>query len=236
MSTATAPKDHSPDVDPRSRLIGFSDVELELLTRKIADGIRPECGEALRTLRTKSGLTQTQAGNAIRRAVNTISDWECNKAWPQSNAHLPLLLQEYGVPSSIILKSFGSENIDETLSPRSYLRLDAVGITAIEGKFMNSNRGKMLHSLTRLALSGSPKHMEIWYARLRENEEEQLRNRSINSPINKPKLLQDRAMWMAQSVGQSPDPGQDSESKPDPGQDHAPESGSPVVDPNEPGV
>jgi transcriptional regulator with XRE-family HTH domain len=199
---SAVPKDTDPDIDKRSRLIGLSDVELELLTRKVADGIRPECGESLKKLRLKAGLTQTQAGAVIRRAVNTVSDWENNKGWPTSNAHLPLLLQEFGVPGPILVRCFGSENIDESLSPRAYLKLDATGIAELEANFFKSQRGKMLFALTRLALSGSPKHMEMWYDRMRENAQDLVQKKSISASLSKPKLLE-RTNWVMQSMSSS---------------------------------
>jgi hypothetical protein len=203
-------------INPRELLGDMTDEEIELHTRTIADGVKPACGLSLRTLRCKSGRGLRDAAKVIRRAHNTLSDWENCTSWPQSNAHLPLLLQSFGVPPKIIVDAFGPDRLDESLNAAEYLSRDALGIAELELAYMTSKRGAVLMSITRAAINGSSRHAQLWLDRLEAVEREVMNRKSISVAISNSTNLKERALWLSGSVSKGePDQGQ---SEPDPGQ------------------
>ena len=206
-------------INPRDLLGDMPDSEIELHTRTIADGVKPACGLSLRTLRCQSGKGLREASKVIRRAHNTLSDWENCTTWPQSNAHLPLLLQSFGVPPQLIIDSFGpGHSFDDSLSPAEYLSRDALGIAELELAFMTSRRGSVLMALTKAAIAnGSATHAALWFERLADIEREVMDRKSITVSASN-RNTPERLLWMRQSVNKStpaPEPDPDLEGSKD---------------------
>ena len=197
--------------------------QLELHCRNIAGGRSKAASDSFRTLRLASGFSQEKTGQMCNRQANSISDYELNVSWP-SDPEITFckLLSSFGIPYSVLVSSFDTD-IDETLSVKSYLANDPV---QLEHWWFKTKRGKVLSQLGKKCEQGSHAHMRLFFELLERNQE--LVNSSLSVSLNDrtpTKMIQERAKWLSGSV-----------SKPDPGQGHAPEPGSPVIDPNEPGV
>jgi transcriptional regulator with XRE-family HTH domain len=189
--------------------------ELELLCRKISEG--KEAGrESFKRLRQASGMSQRAAGAVVGRSAVSVCDWEAaGRGWPASFDIMPRLLEAFGCSVKILAAVYGTE-YDERLEARAYLDGDPL---LIEADWYNRHRGKCLEVLTKRAQAGSVSHLTLFFDLMERTEAKLARTLSIQSGASpNPKLLEQRALWFEQSVGEAtPDPGQDSESKPDPG-------------------
>ena len=205
-------------INPRDLLGDMPDSEIELHTRTVAGGVRPACGMSLRTLRCSSGHSLRSAAKIIRRAFNTLSDWENCTSYPQpgstSYANLPLLLRQYGVPPKLLVDAFGSVQLDESLNAAEYLSRDALGIAELELAYMTSKRGAVLMSITHAALNGSSRHAQIWFDRLAASEREVLQRKSVEIQLSN-RNNRERAKWLEQSrsKGSSSEPKPSSEQR-----------------------
>ena len=193
--------------NPREMLADMSDDEILLHTITVAEGVKPACGMSLRTLRTRSGHSLRDAAKVIRRAFNTLSDWENCASYPQrgstSYANLPLLLQSFGVSPKIIIKAFGDGQLDESLNPAEYLSRDALGIAELELAFMTSKRGAVVASLVKSAMSGSSRHQEIFFDRIGVLEREVVQRSSLSLAKRNRNNLEERGKWLKQSINDS---------------------------------
>jgi hypothetical protein len=208
-------------INPRDLLGDMPQEEIELHARTVAGCVRPACGLSLRALRCQSGHSLRSASKIIRRAFNTLSDWENCSSFPQpgstSYANLPLLLRGYGVAPKLLVDAFGTVQLDESLNAAEYLSRDALGIAELELAYMTSKRGAVLMSITRSAVNGSATHAQLWLDRLAVVEREVMERKSITVSASN-RNTPERLLWMRQSVNATtsdPEPDPDLEGSKD---------------------
>jgi transcriptional regulator with XRE-family HTH domain len=148
-------------------------------------------------------MSQRAVGALVGRSAVAVCDWEAGRSWPIDDA-IPRIMEAFGCGVDLLQKVFGVD-YDARIDGAAYVSGDPVEID--RAHFLR-HRGKCLEVLTLRAQGGSVSHLSLFFDLMERTEMKALRSLSIRSGGKdpNPKILQERAKWLQQSLGSSSAP------------------------------